>query len=509
MGTPHHDPIDSGSADPVSGEAVPGEPGPAGAAAAEAPPRRPKKGEILEVQITHMDEKGRGIAAVPGANVSVRHGIPGSTVRVRIGHGKSRKKPDGSILEWIGLGPHAVDARCPHAGVCGGCAQPRLDYAEQLRQKERIVRDSVEFAFVEAGLPSPASMVQTVVPAEQLSGYRNKMDFTFGSRRYILPDEPQGAEASFGLGLHAPGLYNKVLDVEHCDIAFEGASALVQSARRLALEMSLDPWDLKSHTGLLRHLVVRRGERTGEVMVNLVTSARDPERVDPYVTALLAAHPEITTLVQNTTTSLASVAFGEHEYVHFGSGQIHDILGGKRFSISADSFFQTNTAQAERLFQIVEEEAQLSEGDVLFDLYCGAGTIGLVIGDGASRIVGLESTPSSVRDAQRNAESNGVGHASFVLGDVLAEIEAAASAEDSPAVVVVDPPRAGLHPKVPAHVLALGAERIVYVSCNPKTGSRDVAALVAGGYRIRSIRPVDLFPHTPHVEVVFALEKAE
>lgn len=504
MGIPHDDSIDSCSAD-----SVPGEDPPVGTSAVEVPPRRPKKGEILEVQIAHMDEKGRGIAPVPGANVSVRHGIPGSTVRVRIGRGKSRKKPDGSILEWIDRGPHAVDARCPHAGVCGGCAQPRLDYAEQLRQKERIVRESVEIAFVEAGLPSPASMVQTVIPAERLSGYRNKMDFTFGSRRYVLPDEPQGAEASFGLGLHAPGLYNKVLDVEHCDIAFEGASALVQSARRLALEMGLDPWDLKSHTGLLRHLVVRRGERTGEVMVNLVTSVRDAERVDPYIAALLAAHPEITTLVQNTTSALASVAFGEHEYVHFGSGQIHDVLGGKRFSISADSFFQTNTAQAERLFEIVQEEARLSAGDVLFDLYCGAGTIGLVIGDGASRIVGLESTPSSVRDAQRNAEANGVEHAKFVLGDVLAEIEAAASGEEAPAVVVVDPPRAGLHPKVPGHVLSLGAGRIVYVSCNPKTGARDVAALVDGGYRVSAIRPVDLFPHTPHVEVVFALEKVE
>jgi len=505
METPLNDPETSGSAgaDIADSDSL------AGPAALNAPPRRPKKGEILEVQIAHMDEKGRGIAPVPGADISVRHGIPGSKVRVRIGRGKSRKKPDGSLLETLDPGPHAVDARCPHAGVCGGCAQPRLAYEEQLRQKERIVRECIDSAFLQAEIPSPSSMVQSVVPAEKLSGYRNKMDFTFGSRRYILPGEPEGVEASFGLGLHAPGLYNKVLDIQHCDIAFEGASALVETARRVALEMGLDPWDLKTHTGLLRHLVVRRGERTGETMVNLVTSERAQERVDPYVAALLEAHPEITTLVQNTTTALATVAFGEHEYVHHGSGQIHDVISGKSFSISADSFFQTNTAQAERLFEIVEEEARLATGDVLFDLYCGAGTIGLVIGDGAGSVVGLESAPSSVRDARRNAETNGVAHASFVLGDVLAEIEAAGTRGPAPQVVVVDPPRAGLHPKVPAHVLSLQADRLVYVSCNPKSGSRDVAAFVQGGYRVRAIRPVDLFPHTPHVEVVFALERAE
>ena len=204
------------------------------------------------------------------ATVAVRAGTPGATVRVRLLRGKGRRRFQGALLEVLDEGPDAVPARCPHAGVCGGCAQPRLAYERQLTEKHRLVVDALEAAF-DGALPAGVE-VAPVEAAPRLSGYRNKMDFTFGARRYVLPDEPEGVDASFGLGLHAPGLFQKVLDIEHCDIAFEGASELVRSARELAREMGLAPWDLRDHTGLLRHLVVRRGERTGELMVDLVTS---------------------------------------------------------------------------------------------------------------------------------------------------------------------------------------------------------------------------------------------
>ena len=246
--------------------------------------------------------------------------------------------------------------------------------------------------------------------ARALSGYRNKMDFTFGARRYVLPDEPEGVDASFGLGLHAPGLFQKVLDVEHCDIAFERRERGVERARAGARD-GLAPWDLRDHTGLLRHLVVRRGERTGELMVDLVTSERAQELIDPFVARLLARHPEVTTLVQNVTSAKATVAYGEAEYVLHGPGRIHDEIGGVRFTISADSFFQTNTGQAERLFELAAEAARLEEGDTLLDLYCGAGTAGLVMGAGARTIVGLEQAPSAVRDARQNAERAGFRNA--------------------------------------------------------------------------------------------------
>lgn len=491
---------------------------PSSAAPAEA--RRPRKGDVVDCVIERMDARGRGIATLAGvdqagedwrATVAVRAGTPGATVRVRLLRGKGRRRFQGALLEVLDEGPDAVPARCPHAGVCGGCAQPRLAYERQLTEKHRLVVDALEAAF-DGALPAGVE-VAPVEAAPRLSGYRNKMDFTFGARRYVLPDEPEGVDASFGLGLHAPGLFQKVLDIEHCDIAFEGASELVRSARELAREMELAPWDLRDHTGLLRHLVVRRGERTGELMVDLVTSERAQELIDPYVARLLERHPEVTTLVQNVTSAKATVAYGEAEYVLHGPGRIHDEIGGVRFTISADSFFQTNTGQAERLFELAADAAGLQEGDALLDLYCGAGTAGLVMGAGARTIVGLEQAPSAVRDARHNAERAGVRNARYIEGDALETLPALLEGEEAldPArtVCIVDPPRAGLHPKVPGPLAAFGARKIVYVSCNPASGARDVAALVEGGYTLRAARPIDLFPHTPHVEVVFTLERAE
>ena len=471
-----------------------------------APPagRKPRRGDRFEVEVGAIDDRGRGTARVGEARFRMRHANPGARVVAEVLKRRGGRV-EARVAEVLDPGPHAAAARCPHAGTCGGCALPTLDYAEQLRQKEGLVRRALEAAF-EAAEVGPAPEVEAAVPAARLEGYRNKMDFTFGSRRYVLPEEPDGVDASFGLGLHAPGLFSKVLDVERCAIAFDGSDGIRNTVRDLARGAGLAPWDLRAHEGLLRHLVLRRGFRTDEVMVDLVTSERAAERVDPLVAELLARHPEITTVVQNVTRRAATVAYGEEEHVLHGPGTIDEVLCGKRFRISADSFFQTNTEQAERLFEIVGEEARLAPGQRLFDVFCGAGTIGLAIAPPGVELVGFESAPSSVRDARQNAARNGREDAVFHEGDVLETLRLESSTR-APDVLVVDPPRAGLHPKVPAQLLGLGAGRIVFVSCNPASGARDVAALCAGGYRVDRVRPVDLFPHTPHVEVVFTLER--
>ncbi|MEM9380247.1 MAG: 23S rRNA (uracil(1939)-C(5))-methyltransferase RlmD [Planctomycetota bacterium] len=471
--------------------------------------RRPRRGDRFRLRIESVDERGKGVANREGALGDVerfllRGANPGALVEAEVLSRKGRKI-EARVAEVLEPGPFAASARCPHAGVCGGCALPTLDYAEQLRQKRGIVERALAVAWSAAGLGPPPD-VDDVVPATELEGYRNKMDFTFGARRYVLAEEPEGVDASFGLGLHAPGLHHKVLDVHACAIAFEGASAIVNHVRDAARAQGLAPWDLAAHVGLLRHLVLRRGARTGETMVDLVTSERAADLIDPLVEDLLRAFPSITTVVQNVTTRLSQVAYGEEEHVLHGPGTIDEVLCGRRFRISADSFFQTNTAQAERLFEIVAEEAAVRPGERLFDVYCGAGTIGISIAAEGVDLVGFESAPSAVRDARLNAEVNGALDATFHEGDVLHTLSAE-SAHRTPDVLVVDPPRAGLHPKVPAALAALGAPRIVLVSCNPKTGARDLAMLLGEGYSLRAVRPVDLFPHTPHVEVVFALER--
>ena len=348
-------------------------------------------------------------------------------------------------------------------------------------------------------------------------GYRNKMDFTFGSKRWVesgaIEDET-ARPRDFALGLHAPGRHDKVLDVASCAIAFEAGEEIRTAARELARELELEPWDLLEHRGLLRHQVLRTGERTGEVLVYLVTSSgAGVERIPEYATRLVERCPAITTLVHGVRDAISSVAEGETDVVLHGPGFIREELGGVTFEVSARSFFQTNTAAAEGLFRVVAEEACVTHDEVLFDLYCGAGSIALLLAGSCREVWGFERVPEAVEDARRNATAAGIENARFVAGDVLETASATGLAElGAPAadVVVVDPPRAGLHPGVRAFLVERAAEgsgrRLVYVSCNPKAAAVDLETLVDGGFRVLRARPVDLFPHTPHVEVVFTLE---
>jgi 23S rRNA (uracil1939-C5)-methyltransferase len=331
------------------------------------------------------------------------------------------------------------------------------------------------------------------------------MEFSFGSRRYVEHGEPPNAPASFALGLHARDLFSKVIDVRSCPIQTPVADRILASAREIALELDLTPWDVREHRGLLRHLVLRVAGATGEVLVALVTSedARGP--VDAFAERLHARHGDLTTFVHGVNSRPADTAIAESERVLFGPGFILERLGGLEFAISAGSFFQTNTAAAEVLVGLVREEAGLTGEEVVWDLYCGTGTLALSLARSSREVVGFEIAPSSIADARRNAERNGIANARFVEGDVLAGLDGALHAR--PDVVLLDPPRSGLHPKLVPRLAALSPRRIVYVSCNPKAAAVDVARLGAAGYEARRVRPLDLFPHTPHVECVIGLER--
>ncbi len=469
---------------------------------ASASGQKPRRGDVLELDIGPLDVKGRGTSASAGHTLVLRHALPGSRVRAEVVKRKGGTS-EARVLEVLTPSPDALPARCDHFGTCGGCAFQTLDYARQLEELGRLVSEALA-----GDIARDEPRVDAVVGCEDPWHYRNKMDFTFGSRRWVLPDEDEDADANFGLGLHVPGMHQKVLDIHSCAIQFKEADAILTSVRRLALEQNLTPWDLRSHTGLLRHLVLRKGVNTGDIMVDLVTSEDAHEEVQPYVQALLAAHPEITTLVQNVNTRAATIAVGEWEHVLHGEGVIRERLADLTFTISAGSFFQTNTAQAEKLFEIVREEAACTTDDIVYDLYCGAGAIGLSLARDAREVWGFESVESAVLDARRNATENGIDNTHFVLGDVLHETSVEALAErPAPAVCIVDPPRAGLHPKIVPALVRIGAQRIVYVSCNVQATARDLPFLAMGGYRVTRVRPVDLFPHTPHVECVMTLEK--
>jgi len=460
--------------------------------------RKPRRGDLLELTLERFDERGGGLGRSGEYALELPRAIPGERVRAEV-LWRRRNRLGARVQERLEPSPHAVEPRCAHFGSCGGCSFQSLSYAAQLAGlHELVVR-----AFRAQGFAGELE-IAPVEGARELYGYRNRMEFTFSNRRWIARDEPQGAEAGFALGLHAPGLHSKVIDVGACPIQPPAMDRILATLRSEARARALEPWDLAAHRGLLRHALLRSSRASGEILVDLVTSSDAPELVEPYAAAVLARHPEITTFVQNVNTRLGQTAQGERERVLHGPGFIVERLLGLSFAISSNSFFQTNSAQAERLFTLVRELCATGGGERIFDLYCGTGTIALVLAARAREVVGFELAPSAVADARANAARNGIENVRFVEGDVLAAL---ARESQPPDVCVVDPPRAGLHPKLIAVLGALGPRRIVYVSCNPVSGARDARALSDLRYRVRQVQPIDLFPHTPHVECLFTLER--
>jgi 23S rRNA (uracil1939-C5)-methyltransferase len=396
--------------------------------------------------------------------------------------------------------------------VCGGCKWQHVDYAEQLRIKRKIVAD----AFAHLGGFEGAE-VADVLPSPHLYGYRNKIEFSFGERRYLLEEEMGLDERAlakprdFALGFHASGRYDKIIDIDSCHLATPEMNAALDVVRRFALARRLTVYNSDTQSGLLRHLVLRQGFRTGDFMVNLVTFAHEAALMGELLEDLKRALGErMTTFVNSLNMSRSKVAYGEEQVVLHGPGTIAERIGALRFTISPNSFFQTNSLQAERLYETALRMAALAPGDAAFDLYCGTGTIALYVASACARVVGFELEESAVADATKNAERNGVGNCRFVqtdlkhLGQAMREMGEAAR----PDVVITDPPRAGMHTKGVEALRQVAPRRIVYVSCNPASLARDVKALCEGGrYRLGPVQPVDLFPHTYHIESVAALER--
>lgn len=464
----------------------------------------PRRGDEVDVRVERLDRRGRAQGLTVGEEqalpVSLRRAVPGDLVRARVVK-RRRGRLEAQALERVERGPLSVEARCAHVPSCGGCSFQELAYAAQLELKGRLVAEDLAAAGL-SGVPT-----EPVLACDPPWHYRNKMEFTFGARRWIEPGEPEGVEADFALGLHAPGRFDKVLDVARCHIVFEEANPILTDARRLARELGLPPWDVRTHTGLLRHLVLRKGERTGDLLVALVTADGSQPEVERYAARLLELHPEITTLVHGVNTRPAATAIAERERILHGPGYLRERLGHLELRVSAGSFFQTNTRQAERLFELVGEETGPAE--LVWDLFCGTGTIALSLARSVGRVVAVEEVPSAVADARRNATANGIGNVRFEEADVTEALRGRVAGLElgSPDLAVVDPPRAGLHPKALEALLAAAPPRLVYVSCNVRATARELAQLVDGGYRLLRARPVDLFPHTPHVECVFTLER--
>ena len=336
------------------------------------------------------------------------------------------------------------------------------------------------------------------------------MEFTFSPNRWVLESEPEGVDKSFALGLHIPGRFDKILDIHDCHIQPEIGNKILKVAREVCLSNpELRPYDPRSHIGFLRFLMIRFGTNTGDLMVNVVTSYHDIDKLSILTDTLLDKFPEITSLVNNVNTRKADVAFGEYETLLYGKPFIQEKIGSLTFEISANSFFQTNTKQGEVLYQEVENALELKGDEIIYDLYCGTGTIGLYLSQKAKEVFGFEVIRSALDDAEKNADRNQISNVHFLKANLDTFFKSGQLPRriPKPDAIIVDPPRAGMHQDMANYLPKLRAKKIVYVSCNPTTQARDAKILCAHGYDIVSSTMVDMFPHTPHIETVMLFSK--
>jgi 23S rRNA (uracil1939-C5)-methyltransferase len=441
----------------------------------------------LELTVDSLAYGGNGVARLNGFVVFVRRGLPGDTVRARVTK-VQRRHAEALVTDVLRPGPQRVEAPCAHYPACGGCRFQDLAYDAQAEAKAAQVSDALSRL---GGIEAPP--LEPIVPAEEVFGYRNKQEYSFAQ-----------AEDGPILGFHAAGRWDEVLDIERCWLTTDLGNGIRNAVRDWARAERLVAYDQAEQRGYLRHLVVREGRNTGQVLVQLVTAAGEKFDTGHFVD-VVRAFPEVRSVHWSENPGAAEVTNLPTRLL-WGEEAIEERLCGLRFRVRPNAFLQTNTHMAERLYELVREYADLGGTETVYDLYCGIGTIGLTLAGDALTVWGVEISEESVACALENADLNGVTNAAFFAGNVGPSLEELHARSGDPDVVVVDPPRAGLAGKALRRLGEIGAPRIVYVSCNPTTLASDVRRLESEyGYDLVRIRPVDMFPHTPHVEAVSLL----
>ena len=460
---------------------------------------------IEKLELTDTGTEGQSIGKHNGMAVFVKNAVPGDVADVQLTR-KKNKYAEGKAVHFHKLSEKRTDPLCEHFGVCGGCKWQYMKYEDQLAFKQKQVHNQL----VRIGkLDIPP--ILSIIGSKNVYYYRNKLEFTFSNKMW-LTEEQIGSKKEFGnrnaLGFHIPGLFDKVLDIDHCHLQAEPSNSIREGIKRYALENELSFFDLRQQTGLLRTLIIRTSS-LGQTMVILVFHADEKETIEKMLGHLSNKFPQITSL-QYVINPKRNDTIADLD-VHLFSGEdcIYESMEGLKFRISPKSFYQTNSQQAYELYRVARDFAGLKGNEIVYDLYTGTGTIANFIAKNATKVVGIEYVEAAIEDAKINARLNGIHNTSFYAGDMKDVLNDGFVKENGrPDVIITDPPRAGMHEDVVKKINELSPEKIIYVSCNPATQARDLG-LLKDNYAITHVQPVDMFPHTAHVENVVRLERKQ
>ncbi len=464
--------------------------------------RKRKENPLIEgLEITALAAEGKAMGHWNGQVVFVPLTVVGDVVDVQV-RVQRRRFMEGTVVRYVKRSPLRAEPFCDHFGICGGCRWQNLPYEEQLRFKRQQVVDQLErIAKIEFPEVSPT------LGSAATRFYRNKLEFTFAPKRWLTYEEiAAGGEIDPvpALGFHMPGQFDKVLDIEKCWLQRDPSNAIRLETKRFCLEHGYSIYDVRRHEGLMRGLIVRTAS-TGETMVLVIFGQEDDSRIGALMQHLQVTFPEITSLQYVVNTKWNDSLGDQRMVLYAGRDHIFEEMEGLRFKIGPKSFYQTNSAQAYELYKVARDFADIHAGETVYDLYTGTGTIALFVSSQAAKVVGIEYVPEAIEDAKANARLNGIANSVFYAGDMKDVLDDAfIAAEGHPDVVILDPPRAGVDAKVIEVLLRAAPDRIVYVSCNPATQARDLALLDAA-YWVERVQPVDMFPHTHHVENVVKL----
>ncbi|AFS77508.1 23S rRNA (uracil-5-)-methyltransferase RumA [Gottschalkia acidurici 9a] len=449
-----------------------------------------KKNEIIDLYIKEVKFPNKGLAYVDDKEITVKNAIKDQKVRARITKNK-KDKVEAKILEVIEKSPIEVDSECTHFGKCGGCSYQTLPYEEQLKLKQSQVKELLDSADI------GDYEFLDIVPSPNKFEYRNKMEFTFG-------DVEKGGELA--LGMHEKGRFYEIVVVDDCKIVDEDFTSILTTILEYFREKKTPFYNKNRHEGILRHLVVRKAIKEKQILINLVTSSQGELQLDELVEKIkdLKLNSKLKGILHTINDGLSDTVQSDETRILYGQDYITEELLGLKFKISAFSFFQTNSLGAEKLYSVVRDFAGETKDKVVFDLYCGTGTIAQIVAPIAKKVYGIEIVEEAVERAKENAELNGLDNCEFIAGDVMEKVK---ELTEKPDIIILDPPRDGIHPKAIHKIIDFAPEEFVYVSCKPTSLARDLPVFIERGYKVEKVQCVDMFPMTPHVESVILLHR--